>query len=69
MTRHMALFYVKGLILNFIFLYNLHLWVFFFFCDCTQQDNFFSQLIIVEKVATYQKKLDVIHILFCLAQQ
>lgn len=69
MTRHMALFYVKGLILNFIFLYNLHLWVFFFFLIAHSKIIFFSQLIIVEKVATYQKKLDVIHILFCLAQQ
>lgn len=68
MTRHMAQFYVKGLIVNFIF-YTTCTCGYFFFFNCTQQDNFFSQLIIVEKVATYQKKLDVIHILFCLTQQ
>lgn len=36
-------------------LYNLHLWV---FCwgDCTQQDNFFFQLIIVRKSCNLQKK-------------
>lgn len=42
---------------------------FFFFCDCTQQDNFLFPVNNCRKSCNLQKKLDVIHILFCRTQQ
>lgn len=41
----------------------------FFFFDCTGQDNFLFPVNNCRKSCNLQKKLDVIHILFCRTQQ
>lgn len=56
MTRDMALFYVKGLIVNFMFCTTCTYGILkFFFLIAQSKIIFFLQLKIVEKVVTYKK--------------
>lgn len=53
MTRHMAQFYVKGLIVNFMFCTTCTYGNYFFLI--AQSKIIYFQLKIVEKVVTYKK--------------
>lgn len=56
MTRDMALFYVKGLIVNFMFCTTCTYGILkFFFFDCTEQDNYLFPVNNCRKSCNLQK--------------